>query len=133
MSAYQRRIVHSKLQSFDNITTYSIGTEPERKVVVAYQYAEGEARPAKGGKSGGRGQGGRNYSNRESGENQERSEGRSKNAYRSGNGRYSRNGNNRNSGRNYGGAQRTEETPVPQQPKIKQLYPRPVEFEGSEE
>ncbi|MDF2686844.1 MAG: RNA-binding protein Jag [Clostridia bacterium] len=37
MSAYQRRIVHAKLQDFNNITTYSVGEEPNRKVIVAYQ------------------------------------------------------------------------------------------------
>lgn len=36
MSPYQRRIVHSRLHEFENITTFSIGTEPNRKVVVAY-------------------------------------------------------------------------------------------------
>lgn len=37
MSAYQRRIVHAKLQDFNNITTYSVGEEPNRKVIIAYQ------------------------------------------------------------------------------------------------
>lgn len=36
MSAYQRRIVHSKLHEFENITTFSIGEEPNRRVVIAY-------------------------------------------------------------------------------------------------
>lgn len=37
MSAYQRRIVHSKLQDFKDITTYSVGEEPNRKVIISYQ------------------------------------------------------------------------------------------------
>ncbi len=36
MTPYQRRIVHSRLHDFENITTFSVGTEPNRKVVIAY-------------------------------------------------------------------------------------------------
>lgn len=36
MSSSQRRAIHFKLQSEENVTTYSIGTEPNRRVVVAY-------------------------------------------------------------------------------------------------
>ena len=35
MSAYERRIIHTKLQSNDRVKTYSVGEEPHRKVVVA--------------------------------------------------------------------------------------------------
>ncbi len=142
MSAYQRRIVHSKLQGFDNITTYSIGTEPERKVVVAYQYAEGEARPVKGGKNGGKGRRNYNNNNSENVEGREKTEGsenryngKGRNGYRSNGGRYNgRNSQNRGSGRNYDGARRTENVPAaPQQSKIKLLYQGSVDGEGSEE
>jgi spoIIIJ-associated protein len=34
MGAYDRKIIHSKLQSHDKVTTHSIGEEPRRKVVV---------------------------------------------------------------------------------------------------
>ena len=34
MSAYERKIIHTKLQSSDSVKTYSIGEEPYRKVVV---------------------------------------------------------------------------------------------------
>lgn len=37
MTAFQRRIIHSKLQDVENISTYSVGEEPNRKVVVSYQ------------------------------------------------------------------------------------------------
>ena len=37
MNPYERRIIHSSLQNFKNIETYSIGEEPNRKVVVAYK------------------------------------------------------------------------------------------------
>ena len=35
MSAYERKIIHTKLQSNDRVKTYSVGEEPHRKVVVA--------------------------------------------------------------------------------------------------
>ena len=36
MNAYDRHIIHSTLQSYENITTYSVGSEPNRRIVVAY-------------------------------------------------------------------------------------------------
>ena len=36
MNSYERRIVHSILQNYPNVTTSSTGTEPNRKVVVSY-------------------------------------------------------------------------------------------------
>lgn len=35
MNPYERRIIHSSLQSSETVTTYSVGTEPYRKVVIA--------------------------------------------------------------------------------------------------
>ena len=35
MSAYERKIIHSKLQDHPQINTYSIGEEPYRKVVIS--------------------------------------------------------------------------------------------------
>lgn len=37
MDAYERRIIHASLTGRENISTYSVGTEPRRKVVIAYQ------------------------------------------------------------------------------------------------
>lgn len=34
MMAYERKIIHSKLQSNNKVTTYSIGEEPHRRVVI---------------------------------------------------------------------------------------------------
>ena len=34
MGAYDRKVIHSKLQANDKVTTHSIGEEPRRKVVV---------------------------------------------------------------------------------------------------
>ena len=36
MNAYERHVIHAALQEVDGVTTYSIGTEPNRRVVVAY-------------------------------------------------------------------------------------------------
>ena len=36
MNAYERHVIHSALQETAYVTTYSIGTEPNRRVVVSY-------------------------------------------------------------------------------------------------
>ena len=36
MNSYQRRIVHSLLSDFSNVTTESVGEEPNRCVVIKY-------------------------------------------------------------------------------------------------
>ena len=36
MNAYERHVIHSTLQEMDNITTYSTGSEPNRRVVIEY-------------------------------------------------------------------------------------------------
>lgn len=40
MKAYERRIIHTALQGYNKIKTYSIGDEPNRKIIVAYKYTE---------------------------------------------------------------------------------------------
>jgi len=35
MSAYERKIIHSKIEGNKYVTTYSIGEEPNRKVVIS--------------------------------------------------------------------------------------------------
>ena len=42
MNAYERHVIHATLQDVKGVTTYSVGTEPNRRVVVAYD--RGEAR-----------------------------------------------------------------------------------------
>jgi len=42
MNAYERHVIHTALQDRPDITTYSIGTEPNRRTVIAY--APGEHR-----------------------------------------------------------------------------------------
>ncbi len=41
---YERRIIHEALQDYPGVTTYSIGEEPNRKVVVAYKGMAGTYR-----------------------------------------------------------------------------------------
>ena len=36
MNAYERHVIHSTLQDMDKITTYSTGSEPNRRVVIEY-------------------------------------------------------------------------------------------------
>jgi len=37
MNPYERRIIHATLQDFKSVETYSIGDEPNRKVVIKYK------------------------------------------------------------------------------------------------
>lgn len=36
MNAYERHVIHAALQEYDGVSTYSTGSEPNRRVVVAY-------------------------------------------------------------------------------------------------
>lgn len=36
MNAYERHVIHAELQDYEDVTTYSTGTEPNRRIVVAY-------------------------------------------------------------------------------------------------
>ena len=36
MNAYERHVIHTALQDVENVTTYSMGTEPNRRVIVSY-------------------------------------------------------------------------------------------------
>lgn len=40
MNPYERRVIHSNLQDSETVTTYSIGSEPYRKVVIAPKNAK---------------------------------------------------------------------------------------------
>jgi spoIIIJ-associated protein len=37
MNAYERHVIHTALQNVEGVTTYSMGTEPNRRVIVAYE------------------------------------------------------------------------------------------------
>lgn len=45
MNAYERHVIHTALQDFSGVTTYSTGTEPNRRVVVAYERGDRPAQP----------------------------------------------------------------------------------------
>ena len=36
MNAYERHVIHAALQDYPEVTTFSTGTEPQRRIVVAY-------------------------------------------------------------------------------------------------
>lgn len=40
MNAYERHVIHAALQDVKGVTTYSVGTEPNRRVVIAYDRGE---------------------------------------------------------------------------------------------
>lgn len=42
MAAYERRIIHSEIQNIRGVHTYSIGSDNDRRVVIAYGEAEAE-------------------------------------------------------------------------------------------
>ncbi|MBE6598121.1 MAG: KH domain-containing protein [Ruminococcaceae bacterium] len=37
MNAYERRIIHSELQNFENVSTHSVGTDKNRKIIITYE------------------------------------------------------------------------------------------------
>ena len=37
MNAYERRIIHSELQSFENVSTHSVGADKDRKIIITYE------------------------------------------------------------------------------------------------
>ena len=37
MNAYERHVIHTALQDYPGVTTYSTGTEPNRRTIVAYE------------------------------------------------------------------------------------------------
>lgn len=39
MNAYERHVIHATLQETPNVTTFSTGTEPNRRIVIAYEKA----------------------------------------------------------------------------------------------
>ena len=43
MNSYERHVIHTALQDYEGVSTSSIGTEPNRRVVVNYERPAGEA------------------------------------------------------------------------------------------
>lgn len=49
MNSYERHVIHTALQDYENVTTYSVGTEPNRRIVVAYEHKGGSAQTPRTG------------------------------------------------------------------------------------
>ena len=37
MNPYERRIIHSEIQGFENVSTHSVGSDENRKIVITYE------------------------------------------------------------------------------------------------
>ncbi len=40
MNAYERRIIHSELQNVENVSTHSVGSDRDRKIIITYEGAD---------------------------------------------------------------------------------------------
>lgn len=40
MNPYERRIIHSEIQGFENVSTHSVGSDENRKIVITYEGAD---------------------------------------------------------------------------------------------
>ena len=47
MNAYERRIIHSELQSFENVSTHSVGADRDRKIIITYEGPDKQVREKK--------------------------------------------------------------------------------------
>jgi spoIIIJ-associated protein len=67
MNAYERHVIHTALQENGQVSTYSVGSEPRRRVVVAFGKDPDAPRRAEGENRGNRGHtsGMRRYNNRD--------------------------------------------------------------------
>ena len=45
MNAYERRIIHSELQSFENVSTHSVGADKDRKIIITYEGPDKREKP----------------------------------------------------------------------------------------
>lgn len=51
MLAYERKIIHAELQNYEGVFTYSVGSDSDRKVVIALGTPENPIKPGYSGKS----------------------------------------------------------------------------------
>ena len=58
MNPYERRIIHTTVQEIEGVTSYSVGTDAERRVVITLEEGVKPTHPSKGGYNN-RGRGGR--------------------------------------------------------------------------
>ena len=40
MNPFERRIIHSEIQGMENVSTHSVGSDENRKIVVCYEGAD---------------------------------------------------------------------------------------------
>jgi len=52
MNAYERHVIHSALQDYENISTDTVGSEHNRRIVVAYGNKDGGSQERDSGQSG---------------------------------------------------------------------------------
>lgn len=56
MNAYERRIIHSELQSYENVSTHSVGSDKDRKIIITYEgedkQSDNRRRRTKSGRDG---------------------------------------------------------------------------------
>lgn len=62
MNPYERRIIHTTIQEIEGVTSYSVGSDSERRVVITLAEGVKPTHPSKGGYN--RGRGGRPNNNR---------------------------------------------------------------------
>lgn len=63
MNPYERRIIHTTIQGVEGVTSYSVGSDSERRVVITLEDGVKPTHPSKGGYNN-RGRGGRPNNNR---------------------------------------------------------------------
>ncbi|MBR4896881.1 MAG: KH domain-containing protein, partial [Clostridia bacterium] len=77
MNAYERRIIHSELQSYDGVSTHSVGTDRDRKIIVTYEGPDKQPDRRRGEEKPAEQQGQQNQQqNQQSGQGKKRSRGR---------------------------------------------------------
>ena len=59
MSAYERRIIHTTIQGIDGVTSHSVGSDANRKVIITLEEGVQPSHPSRGGYNDRGGRGGR--------------------------------------------------------------------------
>lgn len=59
MNPYERRIIHTAIQGIEGVTSHSVGSDSNRKVIISLEEGVEPTNPSRGGYRGGRRDGGR--------------------------------------------------------------------------